>query len=125
MSCSGGVARLYVNGMLQGERAAGLNITNSGPLHIGANRLNNAGADAGLAFAFRGQVREVGVWNVARSGPQISEGMSQCIARAALGLVVHLRFSGGSGTVVRDVSGSGNDAVVRNGATWTAAPPLC
>jgi hypothetical protein len=120
-----GTVRLYINGVLEGQRDAPIDVTSSGPVRIGANRLNNAAADASPVFPFKGSIREVRVWNTARSSQDIADNLSRCISRGARGLVAHYRFAEGSGDVLRDATGNRNDAVLRNGPVWVGAPPLC
>jgi hypothetical protein len=125
MTRSGGIVRLYVNGVLEGTGSAPFNVSSNGPFRIGANRVNNAGADAGPVFAFAGQVHEVRVWNVARSGQQIAEGLLQCFARGTAGLVGYYRFDEGSGNTVLDASGNGNNGILVNEPLWVTAPRRC
>ncbi|MBD0320706.1 MAG: hypothetical protein ICV87_10255 [Gemmatimonadetes bacterium] len=104
MSRNGGVVSLYVNGRLEGERSAPFDVTSSGPLRIGANRLNNAGPDAPVAFPFSGLVHEVRVWNRALLAPDVAAAAMGCVPRRTQGVVADLRFDEGSGTAVRDAS---------------------
>jgi|GEM_PF-7081837 len=122
---SGGTVQIYVNGALEASRLAPIDVSSTGPLRIGANRANNAGADAPPLLAFGGLIHQVRVWNRARSGHEVSEGMLQCFARGTAGLVVDLRLDEGSGTTARDASGNGNSGVLRNGPVWVAAPSRC
>lgn len=125
MTRSGGVVRLYVNGVLEGTGTASFDVGSSGPLRIGANRINNAGADASPVFPFAGQVHEVRLWSVSRSTGEIGAGMLHCTPRGAAGLVGLYRFDQGTGTAARDLSGHGNDGVLRNGPTWVGGPRRC
>ena len=125
MTRSGGVVRLYVNGVLEGTGMASFDVSSSGPFRIGANRINNAGPDASPVFAFSGQVHEVRLWSVSRSNRDIAVGMLHCTPRGTAGLVGLYRFDQDTGTAARDVSGNGNDGVLRNGPTWVGGPRRC
>lgn len=125
MTRAGGAVRLYVNGVLEGTGTAPFDVSSSGPFRIGANRVNNAGPDAAPVFGFGGEVHEVRVWRVARSLREIAAGMLQCIPRGTAGLVALHRFDQGTGAVARDLSGTGNDGVLRNGPAWVAGPQRC
>lgn len=125
MTRSGGLVRLYVNGALEGTGTAAFDVSSTGPLRIGANRINDAGPDAPPVFPFAGQVHEVRVWSTARTGQQVADGMLQCIPRGTPGLVADLRFTEGSGTVAADASGNGNSGALKNGTAWVVAPARC
>jgi hypothetical protein len=117
--------RLYVNGVLQRTGYVPFSVTSSGPLRIGANRLNNAGPDAAPVFPFAGLVHEVRVWSVARTGAQIADAARGCVARQSLGLVADYRFDEGTGTTLRNASGTGNDGTLRNGPVWVPGASRC
>lgn len=125
MTRSAGTVRLYVNGALEGSASAPVDVSSTGPLRIGANRINNAGADAPPVFPFGGLIHQVRIWNTARTGQQVVEGMLECFPRGTAGLVADLRFDEGTGTTVRDVSGNGNSGVLQNAPAWVVAPSRC
>lgn len=122
---SAGVLSLYINGTLEGSSPAPFDLSSTGPLRIGANRSNNAGADAGVEFGFVGLVHEARVWNVARTAQEIADAASGCVPRRTQGLVGDYRFDAGSGTVVRDASTAANDGQIRNGGAWVAGAARC
>ncbi|HEX8675415.1 MAG TPA: LamG-like jellyroll fold domain-containing protein [Longimicrobium sp.] len=122
---SGAAFHLYVNGALNRTGFASFILTTNGPLRIGANRANNAGPDAAPLFPFAGLVHEVRVWRSARTAGQIAEAARQCVARQQFGLIADYRFDEGTGTTVRDASGSGNDGTLRNGPTWVPGASRC
>lgn len=125
MARSADSVRLYVNGVLQRSAYAPFSVVSSGPLRIGANRLNDAGADAQPVFPFAGLVHEVRVWSVARTGAQIAQAARGCVARKSAGLVADYRFDEGSGTTLRDASGKGNNGTLRNGPAWAPGASRC
>lgn len=116
---------LYVNGALQRTGFASFIVTTNGPLRIGANRTNNTGPDGAPVFPFAGLVHEVRVWRTARTAEQIAEAARRCVARQQFGLIADYRFDEGTGTTVRDASGTGNDGTLRNGPTWEAGANRC
>lgn len=125
MARSADSVRLYVNGVLQRTAYAPFSVASNGPLRIGANRLNNAGADAGPVSPFAGLVHEVRVWRVARTEAEIAAAARGCVARRSPGLVADYRFDEGTGTVLRDVSGTGNPGTLRNGPVWVPGASRC
>lgn len=125
MARSADSVRLYVNGVLQRAAYAPFSVRSSGPLRIGANRLNNAAADAAPVFPFAGMVHEVRVWSVARTSGQIAEAARGCVARQSAGLVADYRFDEGSGTTLRDASGKSNNGTLRNGPAWVPGASRC
>ena len=125
MTRSSGILRLYVNGRLENSGRASFSVASTGPLRIGSNRINNAGAEASPVFAFAGQISEVRIWNIARTDQEIADAQVRCVPRAAEGLVGDFRFNEGAGTVVRDLSGAGNDGLLRNGPVWAAGEKSC
>ncbi|HEY0153183.1 MAG TPA: LamG domain-containing protein [Longimicrobium sp.] len=123
---SSGLLKLYVNGGLHGSASAPFSITSSGPLRIGANRVNNTGAEGAPVFPFVGLVDEVRIWNVARTDAQISAAASQqCSQGTAPGLVASYQFEQKSGTTLPDASGTGNVGTLRNGPVWVAGAARC
>jgi hypothetical protein len=125
MARSGGVLQVYVNGVLERTAPAPLDVTSDGPLRIGANRGNNSGAEGAPVFAFGGQVREVRIWNVARTAQEFAADRSRCLSRTAPGLVALYRFESRSGDALRDGSGNANHGVLRNGTLRRADPLPC
>lgn len=125
MTRAEGVVRLYVNGVLEGTGSAPFSVSSTGPFRMGANRANNAGADAAPLFPFAGRLRDVRVWSVARTAAQVREGMTRCPTAATPGLVAHFPLDDRSGRTARDVSASGNHAALRNGPVWVAGASTC
>lgn len=122
---SGGVVSLYVNGVRERSTTIPFNVSSTGPLRIGANRGNNAGADAFPVFLFAGQIGEVRIWNVARTEQQIRETMTTCIKPGTTGLMAYYPLNDGSGQTARDASGNGLHGTLRNGPTWVGGPGDC
>jgi hypothetical protein len=122
---SRGLLRLYVNGQLEKTGTASFSVASTGPFRIGANRFNNAGADARPVFPFAGHISEVRIWNVARTETEIGEAAVRCVPRGTAGLVADFRFNEGSGTVLSDASGTGNNGQLRNGPAWAPGDRSC
>lgn len=119
---SNGIVTLYVNGVAERSAQVSYDVSSTGPLRIGANRLNNAGADAAPVFPFAGLIDDVRIWNTARTAQQIQSGMQERVRSDAAGLVASFRFNEGEGILARDDSGRGNNGELRNGAGWMETP---
>ena len=66
---------------------------------------------------FDGLIDEVSVWNIGLTQSQIEEVMYNGIHGNEEGLVGYWNFNEGSGDMVYDMSGNGNDGTI-NGAAW-------
>jgi hypothetical protein len=64
---------------------------------------------------FAGQMDEIRIWNVARTGPQIQDDMDGTTPADAPGLAAYFDCDSIHGTRVPDVSGNGNDATLGGG----------
>lgn len=115
---AGGLVTLYVNGVAEASSQNTYDVSSNGPLRIGANHSNNAGANAPALFNFSGAIREVRIWNIARTAAQIRSGMSGRVAERTSGLVGYYRLDDGSGNGARDVSRIANHATLVNGPVW-------
>ncbi len=118
---STGRKRIYVDGVLDFESAAGVSTANLsypdggvpgqvtpwGPYIVLAAEKH----DAGPAFpSFAGYLDEVRLWNVARTGTEILVSRHQVLPAGTAGLVASYRFEEGGGTAVLDSSGAGSPA---------------
>jgi hypothetical protein len=113
-----GIVSLYVNGVAEAFTLVPYDVSSSGPFRIGANRLNDAPADAAPLFLFRGNISEVRVWNVARSPEAIAGSMNRHVGRGSVGLRAYYPLRETTGSVARDASGNGNTGELRGGAEW-------
>jgi hypothetical protein len=67
---------------------------------------------------FDGMIDEVRLWNVARTADQIKRTMSERLTGNEGWLVAYWRFDEGAGTIARDSSTKGNDALLEFGPAW-------
>jgi hypothetical protein len=88
------------------------NIASSQPLLIGWDRANSS------ATHFKGKIDEVSIWNRALSDAEIQSELLKYIQGNESGLLSYWSFNEGSGNLVKDHSGNGNDGTIF-GATWT------
>jgi hypothetical protein len=97
-----GLRRLYIDGVLAGEMqaAAGGNFAET-PLRIGHS-------NGGPLRAFYGWIDEVRVWNIARTGAEITAAKNTTLTGAEPGLVGYWDFDEGLGDVVDDLSPTGH-----------------
>ena len=116
----GQTLRLYVDGSPDGSLA-----TTKTPrwdsIHrfaLGTGYSDYASA-LGPAGYFAGVLDEVRVWDHARSGSAIAQGMARRI-RSAPGLVGRFGLDETSGTVAHDTTANANDGTAVSGPTWTA-----
>ncbi len=105
ISRSGTNVTLYINGLLDGGGEW------NGDFPVQALGRGNASSSGHLA----GELDEVRIWNVARSGSEISSHYNKTVAPSSAGLVGYWSFNE-TGQVVVDSSASGNDGSLGNGA---------
>lgn len=112
LSYENGLLRAYGNGQLRNSVTVALNTLN-GPVRLGLWN-NGSFLTAGL--------RDVRIWNVARSESEIRMGMNASPAGQA-GLAAWWPLDEGQGTVARDRSGNGNNGVIV-APNWDSTPAL-
>nr|VFK41248.1 MAG: FG-GAP repeat-containing protein [Candidatus Kentron sp. TC] len=99
----GNVMKVYVDGDLIGEQENSFGSVTGKPLHVGS-------CDGAQEF-FQGAIDEVRIWNVARSGDEISRYKDTALTGSTPGLVGCWRFTGGK---ARDYSGNGKHGALEN-----------
>lgn len=108
----------YVDGALIGTREIYLlpaSVANPGiPMWIGRDPLNPG--------SMNGTIGHVRIWNIARSGTQISGSYQQQVPAGALGLVANWTLIEGAGQVVGDPAGD-EDGVLGNGTGTESSGP--
>ncbi|WP_071187587.1 LamG-like jellyroll fold domain-containing protein [Trichormus sp. NMC-1] len=104
--------KLYVNGTEVGSKNVVYTLNTRCPLRIGAGF-----TEANPQYFYPGQIAEVGVWNKALTGTEIQAKMNQRLTGKEEGLVAYLPLNEGSGNVVTDKTGNGNNGTI-NGAVW-------
>jgi hypothetical protein len=120
-----GEVRIYINGALDTVVTGMLTpMVSTQPLAFGRE-----GAYAG--YTYNGVIDEIRIWNVVRSASDLATFMNQRLAGTETGLKGYWRFDEGSGDVVLDATGRGNNGRLGSAVgpdtwdpTWTtnAAP---
>jgi|GEM_PF-1122983 len=109
-SYDGRVYRFYVNGEKKAEAALAIRLrAQESPIRIGV------GASEGMAF--RGHVRELSLWKIARTDEEILANRDKALRGDEPGLVGYWDFSEGKGGVLHDRSATGNHGTIK-GAKW-------
>jgi cysteine-rich repeat protein len=118
----GSTWRLYLNGVLETTLAVNQPTRSDSIQHAAlATALTSTGAASG---AFDGELDEVRVWSVARSGAQIQAAINQVITTDPT-LVAHWGLDEGSGTTIGDTSGTAQvGTLTGTGASWEPGAPF-
>jgi hypothetical protein len=98
-----GDVRLYLNGVLD-QSATGVRTPYVGTEPVAFGREGNYSGGT-----LDGLIDEVRLWNVARTGSELSAAMGQRLAGSEPGLSGYWRFDEGAGQVAHDATGRGND----------------
>jgi hypothetical protein len=108
------VLNLWVDGVHRGYRTVPTHsaVGNSLPLQIGRN-----GPTSGKYW--RGLIDDVRIWNVARSGTDITATFRTELTTAPSGLVANWRFNDGGGATASDLV-AGRVATLRGGASFSS-----
>ncbi len=102
---------LYVEGQPFGENtAAGFSPNTSDPLRIGSQPDGD--------FLFDGQIRELHIWNIPRTQPDIAASIANSPSDNEAGIVAHYRFIPW-GTLV-DTTGNYHDATISGSPAWAS-----
>lgn len=109
--------RFYINGVLDRvvSRPGQLFQSNQPQLWIGRQ-----GTSCGCNY-FDGELDEVRIWDVVRTGSQIQGGMNSSLAGTEPGLVVYYPLNEGAGLVTADASGHDRTGGLMNNPTWNIA----
>jgi|GEM_PF-511459 len=109
---------VYLDGQLAGSAASASRLRNP------RRGLVIGGVRNGSRF-FKSRLTEFRVWNVPRTAAAIREDMYRRLDGPRSGLVGYWPFDGTIvDSTVRDLSGFGNDAIMRNGPIWDSATPF-
>lgn len=106
--------RLYVDGSLVASNAAEKRPSNATIASASLGRVTNTG---GRGY-FQGQLDEVRLWNVARTGTQIQAQMQQSLTGTEAGLLGYWPCDQGAGTVLSDQSANDNHGTLVGGTAW-------
>ncbi len=118
-----GESVLYVDGTAVHTASiqAGHSLVGGGTLVFGQEQ-DSLGGDFEDTQSFYGDMDEVRVWNVVRTGVQILDNMDRALIGSEPGLVSYWRMNGGGGATIDDSAGSNDLTVVGAGATWISTP---
>lgn len=105
---AGGIIELYVNGVMSATKSGVIQpVPNDGGLYIGSYFTGKF---------FDGNIRDVRVWNTARTGAQIIANMNTDLVGTETGLVALYKLDEGTGTTATDSVSSNNGSI--SGAAW-------
>ena len=115
---STGLLRIYINGNLETNATGNTgNLNASNVITLGA--VNGAGGNS--SYSFNGTIDELRIWNVERTGSEISTYYKDTVARNTTGLVDYYRFDQGIGganntgvTTLKDIAGIDNSGSITN-----------
>ncbi|WP_246844179.1 LamG domain-containing protein [Hydrocoleum sp. CS-953] len=95
------------------SRIGNYNLASEQPLLIGWDLVNQSQTH------FKGKIDELSIWNRALTDAEIESKMLYSLRGNEPGLISYWPFDEGSGNLVRDKSGNGNDGTIYGGAVWT------
>jgi hypothetical protein len=108
----------YVDGQLIGSTYVNYSLYSDAPsLYIGAKANWSGGV-----WSFNGLIKEIRIWNIARTQSQIQASMGTVLS-PNLNLISYWRCNEGSGFTLQDYSGNGNNGTI--GAGWSTGCPGC
>jgi uncharacterized protein YjdB len=94
---------IYVDGVLKGTTSGIIIIGNSLPLTLGCQNRS------GVNYYLNGGLKEVRVWNLARTASEIQSSMNSILTGSESGLVAYWHLNEGSGQVAHDSTSYGNN----------------
>ena len=100
----------YINGRLVNEAAASYFPAVAGAL--------NALVGHGYAGRFKGEIDEVRLWNVARTGAEIASNLDNVLTGGESGLVGYYKFAEGGGTTLEDSTANALDGSIEGSPEW-------
>ncbi|ELS02293.1 laminin G domain-containing protein [Xenococcus sp. PCC 7305] len=104
--------KLYVDGQLQGtapDTTTG-DTTNTSSLFLGSRN---------TSYYFKGGVDDLRIWNVARTQADIQQNLNKSLNGTEAGLVGYWNFENDTGTTATDLTSSGNNGALENGASFS------
>jgi hypothetical protein len=110
--------RLYIDGLLA---STGIQ---TAPIPVTDFSFYIANAPGHDRRTFEGDIDEVRLWNLARSGTEILNAMSADLTGHENGLVGYWNFSESSGDIAHDRTGNGNNGFFAGSPTWISDAPL-
>ncbi|WP_430405357.1 LamG-like jellyroll fold domain-containing protein [Fluviicola sp.] len=117
------VGVLYLDGVQIGTRTFGDNLHGSGLARLGSRNWGGTGD------YYNGQLDDVRIWNVLRTGSQISSNMNSCLTGAEAGLVALYTFNEGpTNSTTTDATTHGHTGTMANmnsTTNWITGIPGC
>lgn len=115
-SSTEGTCRLFVNGLLQDSKPLTADILNTSgePLYLGYN-------PSGSNEYSKGQIDDLRLWSVARSGAEIIEDMGRRLSGTESGLVACWLLDEGAGTTFSDRTTHALNGNLLQGSAWASA----
>ena len=109
---SGGM-KMYVNGTLQADTD-----TNTSGIVNSVRNLEIGDRNPSPCFYFNGQIDEVRIWNIARTGADIYRDMGVTLTGSESNLLAYYRFDEGTGTTATDLAGGDQNGTLASSPTW-------
>ncbi len=106
--------KLFINGILESDMTPStltMNRDTDEPFRMGTY-------DFSFHSNFKGQMKEVRIWNIARTQAEIQANMNQELSGTETGLVGYWKLNEGSGNTVYDSSPNNNDGTLHGGLKW-------
>ncbi|MBS1913413.1 MAG: carboxypeptidase regulatory-like domain-containing protein [Bacteroidetes bacterium] len=115
-----GTVRVYLNGVLDGERTIGsvTPVSTESPVFMGAREYFGTRTPAEY---FHGAIADVRLWNVARTQAQIAGAMHTRLHGDEGGLVAYWKLDEGGGSLGHDATGHGLDMPLFGSPIWGTA----
>lgn len=102
---------IYINGVLSGEKALAV------PMGVSTQNLSIAEGAMWKGRGMTGKIRDIRIWNYARSASEISSNMNADLTGTEAGLLANWKMDEGSGTTAHDATGV-YDLTLGAGTTW-------
>lgn len=117
--------KCYINGVEENLTKAGGG-TIGAPIYQSVTSLKlGRRTDESYPYFYKGNIDEVRIWNDVRTIEEINTYRNSELEGTEEGLVAYYKMSDGSGSVLTDNSGRGNNGTLINGTLWsTGSDPL-
>ncbi len=114
-----GISKFYVDGTLINEKAANFAANPNKPMRIGAGA-----TEKNPQFLFPGEIADVRVWNIARTGEDIRKDMNSRLKGSEPGLSAYWPLTNADNNTAPNMTGKGNHGIVRGAVQIQADPDL-